>query len=128
MKILKTNISSRGRGRLVIRRRKSMEYEFVITSCVRGYHIYKETWTPSIGEEFDCVREHDNTSDRYAVAVTLHDRTIVGHLAKKISKVCSLFLRRGGFINCTITGNRRNSADLIQGGLELPCTLHFRAA
>ena len=51
----------------------------------------------------------------------------VGHLPKRLSKICSLFLRRGGSIHCTVTGGRRFSADLPQGGLEIPCNLKFTA-
>ena len=53
------------------------------------------------------------------------DAITVGHVPKKISCICSLFLRRGGFINCEVTGSRRYSADLDQGGLEIPCSLTF---
>ena len=24
-------------------------------SCVRGYHVYKDTWEEAIGEEIECV-------------------------------------------------------------------------
>ena len=43
-----------------------------------------------------------------------------------ISVVLS-FIRRGGSITCTVNGSRRYSADLPQGGLELPCKLMFIA-
>ena len=68
-------------------------------SCVRGYHVYKEIWRPVVGEEFACQREMNNEKDRYSVAVKEASR-VVGHLPKKISCVCSLFLRRGGIITC----------------------------
>ena len=42
-------------------------------------------------------------------------------------EVCSLFLRRGGSIHCKVTGSRRYSSDLPQGGLEIPCSLVFKA-
>ena len=35
---------------------------------VHGYHIYKNTWDASIGEELACQREPSNGVDRYAVA------------------------------------------------------------
>ena len=38
-----------------------------------------------------------------------------------------MFLRRGGAIRCTVTGARRYSADLQQGGLEIPCILKFES-
>lgn len=99
-----------------------------LSSCVQGHHIYKEVWSPHIGEELDCRREPSNIKDRYAVAVvnagTLLPH-IVGHLLKKISLLCSPFLRRGGSIKCQITGHKCHSADLPQGGLEVPCLLIF---
>ena len=54
-------------------------------------------------------------------------RAVVGHLPKKSSRVCSLFLRRGGTITCIVTSTQRYSADLEQGGLEIPCVLIFKA-
>lgn len=50
---------------------------------------------------------------------------VVGHVPRRISSICSVFLRRGGSITCTVTGSRHYSGDLPQGGLELPCTLKF---
>ena len=46
---------------------------------------------------------------------------VVGHDPRKISAVCRLFLLRGGSINCKVTGSRKFSSDLPQGGLEPPC-------
>ena len=46
---------------------------------------------------------------------------------KNIFKICSIFLRRGGTINCTVDGSRRYSSDISQGGLEIPCVLTFTA-
>ena len=94
--------------------------------CVCGYHIYQRVWDAAIGENLTCRQEPTNESDRYAVAVT-KDGTVIGHLPRKVSRVCSLFLRRGGTISCVVTGPRRYSADLPQGGLEIPCKLLFTA-
>jgi len=70
---------------------------FTIDSMVRGHHVYQEVWTPVIGEYLDCAREEENAQDRCAVAV-LKLNTIVGHLPRAISTVCSLFIRRSGSI------------------------------
>ena len=99
-----------------------MADEETIASCIRGYHIYKTVWKARIGEVLSCAREPTNAIDRYAVSVFKYD-TVVGHLPQKISRVCSSFIRRGGEIMCEVTGRRRHSRDLVQGGLELPCTL-----
>ena len=48
---------------------------------------------------------------------------IVGHLSRKISRLCSMFIEQGEDITCVVIGNRRYSSDL---GLEIPCTLVLR--
>lgn len=49
----------------------------------------------------------------------LKDGRVVGHLPKKQARIY-LFMRRSGVIRCCIAGS---SADLPQGGLEIPCVL-----
>ena len=44
-----------------------------------------------------------------------------------ISAACSAFIRRGGVTCCEVTGARQYSADLSQGGMEVPCKLTFTA-
>lgn len=78
-----------------------------------------------LARNFQCARESSNSKDPYAVAV-LQGHTIVGHVPRRIAAACSIFLRKGGTIQCIITAARRYSADLPQGGLEVPCTLRFR--
>ena len=99
---------------------------FEIDCCVRGYHVYQRLWTSTVGENLSCRREPTNENDRYAVAV-MKDYTVIGHIPRKFSRLCSLFLRRGGNIICVVTGTRRYSVDLPQGGLEIPCKLIFTA-
>ena len=99
---------------------------YTIEAMVHGYHVYKEVWCAAVGEELFCVREV-NYRDPFAVAV-IRSGVVVGHVPRKISSVCWMFLRRGGTISCTITDGRRYSEDLPQGGLEVPCTLTLRGA
>ena len=98
---------------------KMAVHEFECESCIRGYHIYKDIWNSTIGEHLICERETLNSTDRYAVAV-LKDDIIIGHLPRVLSRICSLFIVRGGTITCVVNGARRYSADLPQGGLEVP--------
>ena len=100
--------------------------ETCFRSCVRGFHVYSAVWNPTIGEVLPCRREPTNVTDRYAAAV-LDSGTIVGHLPRKYSKIFSLFIRRGGIITCEITGRRRYSRDLVQGGMEIPCKLTLQS-
>ena len=93
-------------------------------SFVRGYYVYKEHWEAAVGDELECQQERRNGADAYAVAV-VHEGTVVGHVPRRISRICSLFIRRGGVICCCVTDRRRHSSDLPQGGLEIPCLLSF---
>ena len=103
-------------------REEPMSYQ--CDSCIRGYHIYRAIWNPTVEETLDCMQESSNPRDRYAVSV-LKDGQIVGHLPRKISRLCSLFIGRDGTITATVTGEKRRSTDLPQGGIEIPCRLNF---
>ena len=99
---------------------------YTLSSMVRGYHVYQSIWNAVEGETLNCVRETVNQHDPYAVAV-VKDGATVGHVPRMISALCSLFIRRGGTISCTVDGTRRYSRDLPQGGMEIPCLLTFTA-
>ena len=38
-------------------------------SCIRGFHICKEVWTPLIGERLGCACEKGNREDPFTVAI-----------------------------------------------------------
>ena len=80
-----------------------MEEGLSRVSCIRGYHVYKDIWDAAIGEVLVCERELRNVEDRYAIAIK-KDETVIGHLPRNLSRVCSLFIRRGGTIDCAVTG------------------------
>ena len=96
-----------------------------VPSIVRGFHEYQCIWSAAVGEELSCSREFGNVHDLFAVAVK-RSGDVVGHIPKIISSICSSFLRRGGSISCQVTATRCYSADVPQGGLEIPCQLIFR--
>ena len=102
-----------------------MSRRFTVDSCIRGYHIYKTIWPAPIGEVLQCQPESGNIHDPYCVAVVTAQNITVGHVPRTVSAVCRSFLRRGGNIVSQVTGSRRFSADLVQGGLEIPCVLTF---
>ena len=73
----------------------SMEHsDHCINSVVRGHHVYKDIWTPEIGEELTCRREVGNIHDLHAVAV-ICGRNVVGHVPRTKSMPCNVFIRRG---------------------------------
>ena len=105
-------------------RKMSSTETFSIEAMVRGYHVYQKIWDAALGEQLSCSRETGNRQDPFAVAV-VRSLVTVGHVPKKISSVCSMFLLRGGTLRCRVTASRRYSGDLPQGGLEIPCMLTF---
>ena len=73
----------------------------------RGYHVYQSVWEVVNGEVLECSREIENRSEPYAVAVTkssgeVGGRVTVGHVPRKISSICSIFIQHGGIIDCTV--------------------------
>ena len=97
----------------------SNNFSYQKASVVRGHHIYKEIWTPAIGEVLHLREEDDNEHDEHAVAV-VKASCVIGHVPRAMSRVCWFFLRRGGQIKCEITGHRKYG-----NGLEVPCVYIF---
>ncbi len=54
-------------------------------------------WEAAIHDELRCMKEVGNAVDPFAVVVK-NGITVVGHVPKKISSVCSLFLNGNGSI------------------------------
>ena len=84
----------------------------VVEAMIRGYHEYKSIWEAEMGEILACIREPSNVHDPYAVVV-VRSSIIVGHVPRKLSSICSIFIQKGGTISCQVSGGRRYSADLI---------------
>ena len=85
--------------------------------------MYQDEWTPVLHETLSCCRELANIHDPFAAKVMKAGST-VGHLLKKISSTCSLFIMKSGVISCKVTDpNRKYSRDLAEGGLEIPCVI-----
>ena len=84
------------------------EVTFILDSCVRRYHVYKDLWNVTPGETLTWIREQGNRNDVFAVAVQSNGN-IVGHIPRQILCICMHFIRRGRVLNCLITGSRRYS-------------------
>ena len=53
-------------------------------NCVRGFHVYKDVWTPTLHECLQTRQELGDPEDEYAIAVCKADAAsldsrIVGH-------------------------------------------------
>ena len=109
----------------------AMTFTLSLESSSKGHHEYQSNWpNPTVDDELICEREVGNPRDTHAVAIKKDisgTLTTVGHVPRKISKVSSVFIRHGGTIQGRVNGHRRYSADLVQGGLEIPCILTYTA-
>ena len=103
--------------------------EFTFPSTIRGFHVYRRSWIPHIGQQLQAEKERNNPADRFAVAVIKvgedGSRSVVGHIPRELSRLLSHFLAHGGDISCEVTGRRQRSP-LAQGGLDIPCYVTLR--
>ena len=77
-----------------------------VESVVRGHHVYKEIWTPELGEVLTVCKEPDNIHDRHAVCV-MKDGAIVGHVPRELSSMMDVFIEKGGVVTCTVSGRHK---------------------
>ena len=54
-----------------------------IKSFTRGFHEYKTIWMPHKNEVLDARMESTNKKNKFAVAVTGHKYSDIGHLMKQ---------------------------------------------
>ena len=90
---------------------------FLYESVIRGHHIFKEVWSPRLGEILLVDKESGNHHDRHAVALLKADKTPVSHVPREFSRT---FWSHGGKISCEVTGRRKYGK-----GLEVPCVYKF---
>lgn len=89
-------------------------------SVIRGHHVFKEVWSPRLGEILLVDKEAGNHHDRHAVALLKADKTPVGHVPREFSRTFWRYLSHGGKISCEVTGRRKYGK-----GLEVPCVYKF---
>ena len=104
---------------------------FSFSSAIRGHHVYKSMWPPFVGEHLEIERENSNAHHRFAIAVikvcpTRITPTIIGHFPREISNIIWHFLSCGREGKCVpVVAERRRHSSLVQGGLEVPCSVRL---
>lgn len=102
---------------------------FNIESFVKGYHVYRQIWTPIISERLTAVQEPTNLVDKYAVCV-LKNGHVVGHLEKgqtgKFAKTIFYFLRADDESSCVVVIRGKPVNLGSKEGMAVPCTLEFQ--
>ena len=71
-----------------------MRFKVQFNSVVREHHIYKDDWTPKIGEILEAkkdTREEAVANDNYAIGLHKEGK-LVGHIPIEISRLSYHFL------------------------------------
>ena len=104
-------------------------FEVQFTSVIRGHHIYKSVWTPTLGEKLNC-REDDRKEakqhDEYPIGTYLEAYTgseLVGYVPMELSHLIYTFLRANddNEVSAEVTGSRR-----LENGPVVPGTFKAR--
>ena len=79
---------------------------------IKGHHIYKDIWTPKLGERLEVQCEPENVVDKYAVCLKTGNGATIEHLKKgksgRFAKTVFYYLRSHPEAKCTakVTGKR----------------------
>ena len=102
-------------------------YEVEYSSVIRGHHVYKSTWSPTLGESMACKedeRKEAKEHDEFAVGAYLQaDNRLVGHVPMELSFLIFTFLKahRDNKVQVKVTGSRR-----LENGLVVPASFIAR--
>ena len=86
-------------------------YVFELQSYVTGHNVYKDIWTPTLGERLSTTTEPENHHDKNAVKV-LKGNEVVGHVLRDISKYCTSALLCGRAIKCEIIEKNKTNVGM----------------
>ena len=92
---------------------------------LRGYHVYKTVWIPTLHESLYTIHESDNAVDRNAIAARKRlpgsaAESTIGHLPKEISRATRYIMFYGAIVTAKFIDTHHRRSPLIQGGLEIP--------
>ena len=95
---------------------------------VRGFHGYKDVWSPLISEEYsDCKHGEGNENDKYVLAVYRNDlmnKYVVRHMPLNFSKaVCKFLQLSNTIVRCNVTGKHANKVPVNRLKIPVTCTL-----
>ena len=70
------------------------EKKVEVSSYITGHHLYKNIWTPVLGEIWNCHPDIGNVYDDFTVKVVNNEGTTIGHVPRELAEELSVFLRR----------------------------------
>ena len=105
----------------------SKENIVTVQPAVRGFHVYKGIWQPEEGKKLMCENEENNKYDLFAIKMCRSlDRKTVDYLPTEISRITRFIVARGAIVEAQLTAAHYRRYPLVQGGLEIPCSLKFK--
>ena len=97
---------------------------FDFITGLRGFHVYRDIWKPSLNQFINFKQERNNCYDRFAVAgMTKLPGTlaasIAGHMPRELIRCIWYAIERGAPITATLVSTQAKDSPLVQGGLEI---------
>ncbi len=90
-----------------------------ISSFIRGYHVYKDIWSP-VREELLLVKQETNNSHDSSAVAIMKENVVVGHVPYNLASSMSHFLgREFNKAFAVVVGDKVNRG--AGYGLEIPC-------
>ena len=73
---------------------------FEINYSPRGFHVYRSSWKPTIGENVKMEQQNRYEYDQFAISIgaSLRDKItalgVEGHIPREISRYCRIFFKK----------------------------------
>ena len=97
------------------------------SAAIHGFHVYRNTWQLQENQILLCSHETENPYDLFAIKTYVNDaqegEQIIGHLPLELWRITKFLLDHGAIVNAIISGTHYRCSVLVQGGLEIPCTV-----
>ena len=100
-------------------------YKIKFDTAIRGHHVYKNSWTPIMGQELFCKhdqREEATETDVNAIGIYkdigMHENDLVGHAPIELSCLLNDFLKSSetNLLKVTVAGKRKREVGLVVPG------------
>ena len=102
--------------------------QFQINFPSRGFHVYRNVWSPRIGQNLVVRQEVGNDHDPFAMSVganspgKLTNFDTGRHILREISRFCHYFVNYRGFIEARVRESKYRPSPIPNSGLEIPIT------
>ena len=87
-----------------------ISYVSEFQSHVIGHQVYKDIWTPTLGEKLSTTAEPENHNDKYVVKV-LKDNEVVGHVPVIFRSIVPPQFCVGGLQNVRLQGKDKTNVE-----------------